>query len=1332
MKRLRIAKPLRSTLVSCGILLVLLGFVTLSALFIAQTGWFRDKVRDAIVEQTETATGGRVEISSIQLDWTGLTATVSGFVLHGKEPPGRAPLLAVDHVTIGLSVISWFSRDVRLERIEVSHPRVHVIVDADGGTNLPRPKVPGNTRTSDAILDLKIAQVAVHDGEALVESPGAPPRTYPWSGSGRNLAVRATWDPSRDRYAGDVSFAPVHLTLEGYGPLDVDVSASAAMERNQVVVSKAQVKSAASQIDLRDLTIGSFASPVALAKYDVKVSVAEAAKVLHWKLPISGVISVSGNVRYVNPGEFSVSGAFGGAGLAYGPVHNIRLTGNVAGDQRKMALTSLRASLLGGSATGSAETNGYDVYRLNGTIAGLAVRDLAALGTPKPVPYDGLVAGSITASGRLTRISRLNEATAQLTVSPAPSGPAVNGEISAQYNGATAKLEMAHSWVQLPHTRADVTGTLGNSLAVKLDSGDLNDLLPALNGHALPFELRNGTASFAGSVNGPLDSPRISGHVAIRNAVFEGRLYDSLSGDAVATENQLAISNAALSADGVTANGAASLALTAWEAGDNSAIAASLSAGKIALAPLLAAEGYKDQPVSGTVDATARVAGTLARPTGNADVTLSKGLLYDQPFDSIAAHIQYASAGLQTMTGTFASGPKRVAFDVSYAQSKTLQIAANSNTMALNQIALIRERQPDIAGTAQFRGTATVRVTRDAANALRFDLTALNGDASANAIALAGRDLGDAHLTARTLGTTLTASMDSNAAKATIKGEAQVELVGDDRATGSITFSNAGLNAIGSLFLTEADAKYLTFDGATEGRVDFRGPLFTPSAMSATATVNQIEVHPLPSSPLAKTIPGFSLHNDGALRLSYDKATVRVDAAHFEAPQTDLTVSGSAEARAAGSPLNLRMQGEVSLAMLRNFVPDLAASGAVAVNGYVRGTWSAPDFGGLAGIRNGEFHFADFTNGLTNATGEIVFSGNRATIRSFTAESGGGKLTGTGFATVDSTGALAFQFSAKTKDVRLRYPQGVSSISDSDIQLVRNAQRSSISGTISVRRLVFNPEQDTAATLADLSRNARAPVTGDNSLANMNLDVLIQTTPDVALQSRVAESIQGDATLRLRGTVASPALLGRINVSQGGVLFFGNKYNITRGAISFFNPTRIDPILDVDLQTRARGVDVTLTVTGPPSNLGMTYRSDPPLEFSDIVALLATGRTPDDPSVALRGNAPTPSFEQLGASALIGQTIANPVAGRLQRFFGVSRIKIDPQLSGVGGNPGARLTVEQQVTPDILFTYITDVSNTSQQLIRVEWAFNPRWSAVLEREENGYVGVDFTYKKRLK
>jgi translocation and assembly module TamB len=786
----------------------------------------------------------------------------------------------------------------------------------------------------------------------------------------------------------------------------------------------------------------------------------------------------------------------------------------------------------------------------------------------------------------------------------------------------------------------------------------------------------------------------------------------------------------------MTANGGGSIALTDWATTDSSAISGDASSANVDLTSALKLAGYTDAQVSGTLSLGAHVSGTVGQPAGNADITLSKGLVYQQPYDSITSHVQYLNADLQTLSGVFVSGPKRVTFDVSYPHAGqpfptgTLQISATSNAMALNQIALVRQRQPDIQGSAQFRGTATVVMSEDAKKVVHAEVTKIDGDGSATGIGLGGRDLGDSHFTARTQGNTLTATFDSNAAKAVIKGEARVELTGEDRANGSITFSNAGLNAMAALIVTEADAKAINFDGSAEGRVDFNGPLFDPARMSASATVQQIEVHPLPGTPLTTTIPGFSLRNTGPVKVSFDKSVIRIDAARFQAPETDLTVSGTADT-ASSSPLNLRLQGEVSLAMLRNFVPDLASSGTVAVSGNIRGGWTTPDLSGHATIRNGEFHYADFANGLSNAAGEVVFYGTRATIQSFTADTGGGKFTGSGFATLNA-GALAFQFSARTRDVRLRYPQGVSSVSDSDIELVRNSQRSSISGTVTVRRLTFNPQQDTASMLADMSHGVPTPAVGDNSFAGMNLDILIQTAPDVSLRSNVAESIQGDASVRLRGTVGSPALLGRINISQGSVLFFGNKYTISRGTISFFNPTKIDPILDVDLQTKARGVDVTLTVTGPPSNLGMTYRSDPPLEFSDIVALLATGRTPDDPSVALRSNGPTPSFEQLGASALIGETLANPVAGRLQRFFGVSRIKIDPQLSAIGGNPGARLTVEQQVTPDILFTYITDVSNTSDQLIRVEWAFNPRWSAILEREENGYVGVDFAYKKRFK
>jgi translocation and assembly module TamB len=260
----------------------------------------------------------------------------------------------------------------------------------------------------------------------------------------------------------------------------------------------------------------------------------------------------------------------------------------------------------------------------------------------------------------------------------------------------------------------------------------------------------------------------------------------------------------------------------------------------------------------------------------------------------------------------------------------------------------------------------------------------------------------------------------------------------------------------------------------------------------------------------------------------------------------------------------------------------------------------------------------------------------------------------------------------------------------------------------------------------------RAPAARTGFLGGLNFDINIETSPDVQVQSALTQDMQLEANLHLRGTVGAPARLGRVNMTEGQVIFFGTKYRIGQGSISFFNPLAVEPVLDVDLETKSRGIDVTLTISGPLNKLGLSYRSDPPLQFSEIVALLATGRTPtSDAALMSSTNPAAQSFQQMGASALLGQAISSPVTGRLQRFFGVSQLRIDPTLPGVEYNPQARLTLQQRVTQDITFTYITDVTSTNPQVVSVEWAFARQWSAVAQREENGMIGMDIFFKKRF-
>src|SRR6185437_756422 len=105
---------------------------------------------------------------------------------------------------------------------------------------------------------------------------------------------------------------------------------------------------------------------------------------------------------------------------------------------------------------------------------------------------------------------------------------------------------------------------------------------------------------------------------------------------------------------------------------------------------------------------------------------------------------------------------------------------------------------------------------------------------------------------------------------------------------------------------------------------------------------------------------------------------------------------------------------------------------------------------------------------------------------------------------------------------------------------------------------------------------------------------------------------------------------------------------------------------------------------------------------------------------------------QSSAGTVLGQAVST-APSRLSKLFGITNIKIDPMVQGIVTNtPQARLTVEQQVSRDLTVTYVTNLSQTAEQVFRVEWALNRQYSVVAVRDENGEFGIDIQYKKRFR
>lgn len=245
----------------------------------------------------------------------------------------------------------------------------------------------------------------------------------------------------------------------------------------------------------------------------------------------------------------------------------------------------------------------------------------------------------------------------------------------------------------------------------------------------------------------------------------------------------------------------------------------------------------------------------------------------------------------------------------------------------------------------------------------------------------------------------------------------------------------------------------------------------------------------------------------------------------------------------------------------------------------------------------------------------------------------------------------------------------------------------------------------------------------------IQLDVHITSSPQLDFQNSYAK-LAGTVDLTVRGTVADPTVLGKVQITDGSATFAGTNYQLQRGTIYFSNPVRIDPTIDLDVTARVETYDVTVGLHGTASNLKPTYRSEPPLTEADIFSLLALGRTQEEASLYSQqqqqaGTDPT-------TSSILGGALNATVSSRVSKLFGVGSVKIDPSYVGALGNSSARITVQQQLSRQLSLTYATNVNSSAEQLIQLQYDLTPTQSVVVTRDESDVFSIVFKIHKRYR
>jgi translocation and assembly module TamB len=284
-----------------------------------------------------------------------------------------------------------------------------------------------------------------------------------------------------------------------------------------------------------------------------------------------------------------------------------------------------------------------------------------------------------------------------------------------------------------------------------------------------------------------------------------------------------------------------------------------------------------------------------------------------------------------------------------------------------------------------------------------------------------------------------------------------------------------------------------------------------------------------------------------------------------------------------------------------------------------------------------------------------------------------------------------------------------------------------LSGTILITRFGIGPDVDFAAFGSP--GGVSAPPDPNSPANKIRLDVHVTSAPQLDFQNSYAK-LAGTVDLMIRGTAAVPSVLGRIEINEGSATFAGQKYQLQRGEIYFTNPVRIDPFIDLDATAQVENYDITVGLHGTATNLKPTYRSEPPLSEADVFALLALGRTQEEANLyqerqMAQGTDPT-------TSALLGGALNATVSNRVEKLFGGSSVKIDPAFVGTLGQSSARITVQQQISKQVIATFATNVNTSAQQLIQVQYDLNHDNSIVVTRDESGVFSVVYKLRRRYR
>ena len=1280
-----------------------------------------------IQQKTSEALASQVQMRDFAFRWSGLSLTVDlyGVAVRGAAPYFDPPLLEADAMHFGVTMASLLHKAWYVSEIRIEHPVARIFADRDGHTNLPLPKSQKPAaQGSMNIFDLGIRHLLLERGEIYYNDQRSE-----LSADLHDLLLQSAFEILTKRYSGTLSYRDGHVQSRNANPIRHNLDARFVATPEEFRLENAVLSTSSSRLSII-ARLHDYAQSQVHATYDAVIDGGEFRRALGDPSLPDGIIHSFGVLDYstqskrpflatvVASGEVRSNGLMVANRKAQVQVRDIGARYSLVNGNA--AITGIHAQLLGGTLAGTVmmrDLAGTTKSHLSASLQGASIAQVQSefhgttrSSSSKSMTDQILLRGSVNATADATWGRTMQDLLARVDVTlkgnalsaEGRSATPIDGVVHARYAGRSGQLWFNQSYIRTPATSVALDGTIRDNAAlqVRVNTNDLYELETIAAAFRAPgsepFGV-HGRATLTVTVSGSIRNPQLAGQLTAENLRVRGSEWKLLRVHVAASPSQIRLENGELDS---SSQGRITFKLVAdarsWSYSTSSPFQLQLAASQIKLGDLMKAAG-STAPVAGTLSADVVAGGTQLAPTGHGTISLTSARIAGEPVRS--AHVQFESAGHQVNANLKIDLPAgSLNATVLYEPaSQSYQAELRAPGIKLDQLETVKARNLQLQGlldvNASGRGTlqdpqmqAVVEVpqlqVRDQViRGLKLQTNVAN------------------HVASFTL--------DSEVLNTHAGAHGTIQLTGDYVADASLDTQSISLAPWVGMY---APAQAGNVTGQTEVHATVRGPLKDKTRLEAHLIVPQLAVNYKNSIQLATEAPIRADYGNGVLNLQ--RSTIR-------GTGTEVTFQASVPA-AKDAPASMLLQGSVDLRLAQLVSPDISSGGALRFDIDSFGRRSDPNVQGEIRIVNASFAAAGVPVGLQNGNGVLTLTRDRLGVTQFQGNVGGGTVTASGG--IVYRPQLQFDLAMAAQGVRVLYDQSVRTAISSNLALTGSFENARLTGQVGVDQLSFTPDFDVSDLMSQFGEDATPPPAQGFS-QNVSLDVAIQTPSGLALTSRTL-SLAGSANLHLRGTAAQPVLLGRLNLSGGDLIFSGNRYKLQGGTIDFTNRSRTEPVVDMSVNTTIDQYDIRMHFWGPADHLHTNYASDPALPPSDIINLIAFGKT----SEAAASN-PTPPGT-LGAQSLIASQVSNQVTKRVEKLAGISQLSIDPVLGSSQQSPGARVAIQQRITSKVFVTFATDVTSTEREVIKFEYQVSRRTSFNAIRDQNGGFSFETTFRKQ--